>query len=162
MLRAILAFLALPTMVAAVFPWLVSRIPAASIFVSLYGFGLIGIGAGVLVASVISFYRRGQGTLAPWDPPRRLVVQDLYRFNRNPMYVAVTLVVWGWALCSGNPWNYAYAVLVPLVFHLRVVLYEETEMERLFGPAWASYRAAVPRWGFALHPYKPSAEDRGT
>jgi protein-S-isoprenylcysteine O-methyltransferase Ste14 len=158
MLRAILAFLALPTMVAGVLPWLISKIPATHIFKSSHGLALFLIGGGILLASVISFYRRGQGILAPWDPPRHLLVQDLYRFNRNPMYVGVTLVLLEWALCTGNPWNYAYSILVPVAFHLRVVLYEEKEMERLFGRAWVAYRDAVPRWSLALHPYRPSVE----
>ena len=143
-------------MVAGVFPWLISRIPATGVFRSVYGLALVVIGGGILLASVISFYRRGRGTLAPWDPPKHLVVGDLYRFNRNPMYVGVTLVNLGWALCTGNPWNYGYAILVPILFHLRVVLYEEKEMERLFGREWEAYRDAVPRWGLALRPYTRS------
>lgn len=161
MRRAILAFLALPTLVAGVFPWLVSRIPATDIFKSLYGLALFAVGGGILLASVVSFYRRGRGTLAPWDPPKHLVVQDLYRFNRNPMYVGVTLLTLGWALCTGNPWNYAYSLLVSVIFHLGVVLYEEKELERLFGREWEAYRNAVPRWGLALPPYTPKVEPDG-
>ena len=158
MLRAILAFLALPTIVAGVFPWLISGIAAAEMFKSFYGLALSMIGGSILLASVISFYRSGRGTLAPWDPPKHLVVADLYRFNRNPMYVGVTLVNLGWALCTGNPWNYAYVMVVPFLFHLRVVLYEEKQMELLFGRQWEAYRDAVPRWGLRLRPYTPSVE----
>lgn len=161
MLRAILAFLALPTLVAGVFPWLISKLPATDNFQWPYGVVLIVLGGGILLASVISFYRHGRGTLAPWDPPKYLVVQDLYRFNRNPMYVGVGLLTLGWALCTGNPWNYAYSVLVLVIFHLRVVLYEEREMERLFGREWAAYCSKVPRWGLVLHPYTPNVEPSG-
>jgi protein-S-isoprenylcysteine O-methyltransferase Ste14 len=152
-LRAILAFLALPVLVAGVLPWLISRIPAPPLFRSSGGAVLLVAGGFVLVSSVVSFYRRGRGTLAPWDPPKHLVVQDLYRFNRNPMYVGVVALVWGWAVVTGNPWSFLYAVVVPVVFHLRVVLYEEKQMARLFGREWALYREAVPRWGVILRPY---------
>jgi protein-S-isoprenylcysteine O-methyltransferase Ste14 len=155
MFRAVLAFLALPALVAGLFPWLVSHLPAPHLHRQCYGVVLIVVGGAILVASIVSFYRRGQGTLAPWDPPKHLVVQDLYRFNRNPMYVGVTLLTLGWALCTGNPWNYAYAILVPVIFHLRVVHYEEKEMERLFGREWEAYRNTVPRWGFRFRPYTP-------
>lgn len=159
LLRAILAFLALPALVAGVFPWLISKIPASVVFKSAGGGSvLILIGGTILLASVVSFYRRGRGTLAPWDPPKHLVVQDLYRFNRNPMYVGVALVLFGWALITGNPWNYVYAVVIPLIFHARVVLYEEKEMQRLFGHEWEQYRRAVPRWGIRFRPYTPSGE----
>ena len=157
-IRAILAFLALPAAVAGLFPWLISRIPAPAVSPWHYGIILMVIGGGILFASVVSFYRRGQGTLAPWEPPKHLVVQDLYRFNRNPMYVGVVMLVLGWALVTGNPWNYAYATLVPVIFHLRVVLYEEREMQRLFGREWHAYRSAVPRWGLRFRPYIPSVE----
>ena len=156
--RAILAFLALPALVGGLFPWLISRIPSPAIFRSPSGGILFVVGGAILLASVVSFYRRGRGTLAPWDPPKHLVVQDLYRFNRNPMYVGVVLVILGWALITGNPWNYGYALLLPLIFHARVVLYEEKEMERLFGREWEAYRGAVPRWGLRLPPYAPSVE----
>jgi len=141
--------------VAGIIPWIISRIPAVEIFSSLFSLALFAIGGGILVAATISFYRRGRGTLAPWDPPRLLVVSDLYRFNRNPMYVGVSLLNLGWALFTGNPWNYGYAIIVALVFHLRVVLYEEKEMDRLFGSRWKAYRDAVPRWGLCLRPYVP-------
>ena len=89
--RAILAFLALPATAAGLVPWGLSYLPAPGIFRSSYGVLPMLLGATILVASVVSFYRRGQGTLAPWDPPRHLVVQDLYRFNRNPMYVGANV-----------------------------------------------------------------------
>jgi protein-S-isoprenylcysteine O-methyltransferase Ste14 len=158
MLRAVMAFLALPALVAGVFPWLISRIPAPVLFRSFYGTALLAVGSGILLSAVISFYRRGRGTLAPWDPPKHLVVQDLYRFTRNPMYVGVVALACGWALVTGNPWNYVYAVVVPVIFHLRVVFYEEEQMERLFGREWTAYRQAVPRWGLVWRPYTPNVE----
>ena len=151
--RAILAFLALPAIVAGMIPWLLSRIPAPGIFQSGYGGLVMLIGGAILLASVVSFYRRGKGTLAPWDPPRHLVAQDLYRFNRNPMYVGVVIIVLGWSVITGNPWNYGYALAVPVMLHLRVVHYEEKEMQRLFGREWELYKNSVPRWGFRLRPY---------
>jgi protein-S-isoprenylcysteine O-methyltransferase Ste14 len=157
-LRARLAVRALPTLVAGVFPWLISRIPAPIFFKFPCGVALIAVGSGILLSAVVSFYRRGRGTLAPWDPPKRLVVQDLYRFNRNPMYIGVIALVWGWALLTGNPWNYVYAAAVPVIFHLRVIFYEEKQMERLFAPEWEAYRKAVPRWGITFHPYAPSVQ----
>lgn len=158
LLRAILAFLTLPALVAGLVPWLVSRIPATPLFRSDFAGVLLAVGGVVLLSSVVSFYRRGRGTLAPWDPPKHLVVQDLYRFTRNPMYVGVIALVWGWAVVTASPWNYLYAVIVPVVFHLRVVFWEETQMERLFGPEWSAYRAAVPRWGVTLRPYVPKTQ----
>lgn len=158
LMRAIAAFLMLPVMAAGVVPWLVSRITAPELYRSSAGIVPMQIGVCILLTAVVSFYRRGRGTLAPWDPPKHLVVQDLYRFNRNPMYVGIVAILLGWSLLTGNPWNYAYAVITPLLFHLRVVLYEEKEMERLFGHEWDAYREAVPRWGVVFRPYRPNIQ----
>jgi len=154
LLRAILAFLALPALVAGLLPLLLSQLPSPDVFRSDRGVAMMVAGLVILLVSVVSFYRRGRGTLAPWDPPVRLVVGDLYRFNRNPMYVGVVTILSGWALLAGNLWNYLYAALVPLLFHLRVVLVEEREMERRFGDEWEDYRRAVPRWGVSFRPYR--------
>jgi len=146
LLRSIVAFLTLPVVVAGVIPFLIARIPAMIWWRSPLGVLPMIVGMGILIISTVSFYRKGCGTLAPWDPPRHLVVRDLYRYNRNPMYVGVILIVLGWAMLTGSPWNYVYMVLLSVVFHLRVVLYEEKEMERRFGNEWESYRSKVPRW----------------
>lgn len=156
LLRAIIAFLLLPVLVAGVLPWFLAALPAPVLFRSVAGgLALLLAGSGILLVAAVSFYRRGKGTLAPWDPPKHLVVGDLYRFTRNPMYVGVIGVVCGWALISGQLWNYAYALILPVIFHLRVTLYEEKQMERLFGQEWQAYCQAVPRWGVAKRPYIP-------
>lgn len=163
-LRALAAFLVLPVMVAGVVPWLISRIPGngpgASPW-SLWGWVPVIPGMAILLGTVVSFYRRGKGTLAPWDPPRHLVVQDLYRFNRNPMYLGVILIVAGWAIVTGGIWNVLYAMILPLIFHLRVVRYEEPQMRRLFGEEWEAYRQRVPRWGWLVGGEKPRTPNGG-
>lgn len=152
MLRAALAFLALPTVVSGLIPWALASTSASVGFSTSFGAAPMSVGFVILVASAVSFWRRGEGTLAPWDPPKHLVIQDLYRFNRNPMYIGVVLMVLGWALLSGAVGCWAWALFVPGAFHLRVVLYEEPEMLKMFGSEWRRYRAEVPRWGIRLRP----------
>jgi protein-S-isoprenylcysteine O-methyltransferase Ste14 len=99
-----------------------------------------------LLWCVGAFYFDGRGTLAPWDPPRSLVVTGVYRLSRNPMYVAVVLVLWGWALGFRSPSLAIYALVVMVAFHLRVVLGEEPWLARKHGARWVQYKAHVPRW----------------
>jgi len=110
------------------------------------------VGAVVPLASVSEFFAAGHRTLAPIDPPRQLVVSGLYRFTRNPMYNGVVAVLLGqaWFFSSVRLLEYAATVLV--CFHLFVVLYEEPSLESRFGESYLSYRKAVPRWGFTVHP----------
>ncbi len=86
---------------------------------------VISIGCAGLLSCVRDFYRAGKGTWAPWDPPKHLVVIGLYRHVRNPMYVCVLLLIFGWAIYFSSRLIVAYAILLSLAFHLRIVLYEE-------------------------------------
>jgi protein-S-isoprenylcysteine O-methyltransferase Ste14 len=145
--RALLAFLALPTIVAGVIPWFFLR-PAASRFVAA-GLPLIVLGVALLLWCVREFYVAGKGTLAPWDPPRHLVTTGPYRYSRNPMYVAVLIILAGWAVCLDIQTSRApvyYAAFVAVAFHLRVLFFEEPWAARTFGAVWQEYVARVPRW----------------
>ncbi len=141
--RTVLAFLALPAMVAFVVPWLLHPRdrPAGSlgIFVALFGTIL-------LLWCVRDFYIAGRGTLAPWAPPTRLVTVGLYRVSRIPMYLAVLTILSGWALAYGSRTLWIYAVFVAIAFHLRVRLHEEPWLASVHGDEWTAYRARVPRW----------------
>ena len=88
----------------------------------------------------------GRGTLAPWAPPSQLVTVGLYRYSRNPMYVAVLTVLTGWAVCFGLRSLWIYAVCVAIAFHLRIILAEEPRLGKTHGEGWTTYRARVPRW----------------
>lgn len=161
-LRAVAAFLALPVTVAAVVPAALAMAKGAHAGGwPLAGGALIVAGFLPIGAAAVSFFQRGGGTLAPWDPPRRLVVEGLYRYNRNPMYVGVVTALAGWALATGLLSLALYAVAAWVVFHLRVTRYEEPEMRRLFGADWDRYRLAVPRWGLARRPFDPDAGRAG-
>jgi len=97
-LRALIAFLVLPVMVGGLLPWLLLPIDKWRTSGTWFGLPVLGCGIFVLLWCVRDFYVIGKGTLAPWDPPKRLVVVGLYRFVRNPMYVGVLGVVLGGAL----------------------------------------------------------------
>jgi protein-S-isoprenylcysteine O-methyltransferase Ste14 len=99
-----------------------------------------------LLWCVRDFYVSGRGTLAPWDPPRRVVAVGLYRYSRNPMYVGVTLMLLGWATAFAVPGLFVYAAVVAVGFHLRVVLGEEPWLARTHGAEWDEYARRVPRW----------------
>jgi protein-S-isoprenylcysteine O-methyltransferase Ste14 len=110
------------------------------------GLPALGIGLFLLLWCVREFYVSGKGTLAPWSPPRRLVTTGLYRFSRNPMYVAVALMLTGWTIACPSRMLAIYTCLVIVAFHLRVVFGEEPWLARTHGATWDEYRACVPRW----------------
>jgi protein-S-isoprenylcysteine O-methyltransferase Ste14 len=145
-LRALLAFLALPAVVGGILPWYLLSGDRWRTAGTLSGWPILFCGGCVLLYCVRDFYRIGKGTLAPWDPPRKLVRVGLYRFVRNPMYVGLLGWVAGWSLIAGSPVLGAYVIVLAIAFHLRVIFYEEPTLARLFGNDWAQYRATVNRW----------------
>lgn len=152
--RALLSFLLLPGMVAFALPaWLVS-IDRHRGDGSILGWPVVAVGATILLWCVRDFYVAGKGTLAPWDPPRRLVVVGLYRFLRNPMYVGVLTLVLGWVLVLGSPLLLFYVLCLGIGFHLRTVLAEEPYLAAHFGEDWTRYRAAVRRWWPRTSPWR--------
>jgi protein-S-isoprenylcysteine O-methyltransferase Ste14 len=144
--RALLAFLALPAVVAGVIPWFLSGSDRWKMRGTLLGWPILLLGACILLLCVRDFYRIGKGTLAPWDPPKKLVIVGLYRFVRNPMYIGVLGSIAGWSLLAGSLILGVYAVVIAIAFHLRVIFYEEPTLARQFDGDWNRYEATVHRW----------------
>jgi len=145
--RALLAFLALPGVVAYLVPLLLLP-PGDELSIHLIGLLPFVLGTTLLLWCVRDFYVSGKGTLAPWAPPQNLVVTGLYRYSRNPMYIAVALILCGWALTFRSAGLAIYALVVVVAFHLRVVINEEPFLARTHGDQWVNYRATLPRWLF--------------
>jgi protein-S-isoprenylcysteine O-methyltransferase Ste14 len=108
---------------------------------------LVALGAGTYVACAWRFATEGNGTPAPWDPPRTLVAGGLYRWVRNPMYVGIPIALIGEGWWWKSSAMLLYAALVWVAFHLRVVLYEEPKLREMFGDAFDAYCGRVKRWG---------------
>jgi protein-S-isoprenylcysteine O-methyltransferase Ste14 len=141
--RALAAFVAFPLMVAFVVPWLLR--PGNADFRAMGLPFLVG-GTLLLLSCVWFFYKAGRGTLAPWSPPKHLVTVGPYRFSRNPMYVAVLLVLIGWAIGYGSTAHWIYAGVLAIAFQLRIVSGEEPWLAQTHGGEWTTYRAEVSRW----------------
>lgn len=126
-----------------------------SVIPLLLGAALVGVGLALWAWTVRLLARVGEGTLAPWDPTRRLVVQGVYRHVRNPMISAVLAVLLGEAVLLGSwpllGWFAAFllanAVYLPLV--------EEPGLASRFGDEYAEYQRHVPRWVPRLRAWDP-------
>jgi protein-S-isoprenylcysteine O-methyltransferase Ste14 len=103
--------------------------------------------AGITAALHCSgLFRRGGGTPVPTEPPTRLVVNGLYLYSRNPIFVADVVILLGLFLHRGELLLLLYAGLAAVFAHALVVLREEPELRRRFGEEYARYEHAVPRW----------------
>jgi protein-S-isoprenylcysteine O-methyltransferase Ste14 len=111
-----------------------------------FAFPLWLLGGVMILRCFWDFTFTGHGTPAPIDPPTALVTTGLYRYVRNPIYVGVLNILIGHFLWFKAIWMLAYAVMVLLVVHLFVTLYEEPTLKKKFGVAYEQYCKSVPRW----------------
>src|SRR5208283_2520622 len=144
-------FVFVPCVLAGVVPWWISRWEFQLSFLGVeltrfVGAALILAGVAGLVDSFVRFALQGLGTPAPIAPPQHLVVTGLYRYVRNPIYVAVVAIILGQAVLMGDWRLIVYGALFWLACHVFVVAYEEPTLERTFGREYEAFRAAVPRW----------------
>jgi protein-S-isoprenylcysteine O-methyltransferase Ste14 len=140
-----------PGTVAVYIPWRITRwhlnpgLPLQPLL-ELAGGALIIAGTAGLIACFLRFALEGLGTPAPPFPTQKLIVTGMYRYVRNPMYVAVIAVVLGQALAFRSWKLAAYGACVWTVMHLFVLLYEEPKLRQTFGAEYETYLLTVPRW----------------
>jgi len=159
-LGSALFFMVAPCVAAGVIPWWITRWEFRAPFFGLEltrAVGVILIIAGTLglVDSFARFALQGLGTPAPIAPTQKLVVTGLYRYVRNPMYIAVVAVILGQALLFGAWGLIFYGALFWLACHTFVAVCEEPTLERTFGAEYEAFRANVPRWTPRITPWRP-------
>jgi protein-S-isoprenylcysteine O-methyltransferase Ste14 len=140
-----------PGTIAVYLPWTICRWHFAPPLLGFFPFRIIGVlmitaGLPILLDSFARFAIKGMGTPAPVAPPQHLVVTGLYCHVRNPMYVAVSLLIFGQGLLFGSIGLLEFGVVVWLGFFAFVVFYEEPALRRKFGKEYEEFCARVPRW----------------
>lgn len=149
-IRSLVAAAALPGIIAGYVPWRYFGLGAAQIDwrspLQLLGLVLGASGAGLLGICIWEFAHRGRGTLAPVDPPKHLVVQGLYRYVRNPMYVSVTTILLGELLILRTTAFLLYCAGWLVAVNLFVIGYEEPVLRHKFGASYERYTESVGRW----------------
>jgi protein-S-isoprenylcysteine O-methyltransferase Ste14 len=165
-LGSALFFVVAPCVLAGLIPWWMTRWEFGRAFFGLeitraVGVLLILVGLPGLVDSFARFALQGLGTPAPVAPTKNLVVTGLYRYVRNPIYVAVVAIILGQAILFGDWRLVLLGALFWLAFHLFVVAYEEPTLQRTFGAEYEAYRANVQRWIPRVTPWRaPEAGSR--
>ena len=132
--------------------WIDGTVAAAAAHI--IGIVVFLAGFALFVWCVSLFAREGKGTLAPWDPTKRLVVVGPYRYIRNPMITGVLAMLAGETLFFGSRviaiWTLTFFVINTVYF----VLLEEPGLERRFGAPYLDYKSAVGRWMPGAKPWK--------
>jgi protein-S-isoprenylcysteine O-methyltransferase Ste14 len=166
-LRHAFAIAVLPFTMAVLVPlWLARRAgvmlslagSAGGLAMQTAGLALVGVGLALFGASLRRFATEGHGTLAPWDPPRELVVRGPYRYVRNPMISGVLLVLLGEALVLRSRPHFLWACTFFAINGVYIPLLEEPSLEGRFGESYRQYCRHVPRLLPRLRPWNPGAD----
>jgi protein-S-isoprenylcysteine O-methyltransferase Ste14 len=162
-LRHVVAIGVLPFTMAVLVPlWLARRndtllapgTTVGAMVAQVAGVGLLLAGCSLFVASLRRFAGEGRGTLAPWDPPRALVLEGPYRHVRNPMISGVVLVLFGEGLLLLSRPHLVWALMFLGINALYIPLFEEPQLEARFGEAYREYCRHVPRIIPRLRPWR--------
>ncbi len=154
-----LSSLLLPITILIVVPWLLDPHPTlASGIQLLLGLVVIGLGLYVMARTILGFFQIGKGTLAPWDPPRRLVIAGMYAYVRNPMILGVITVVVGEALAVSSLPILGFAIFAFALNTVYFMFSEEPGLEKRFGEEYCEYKRNVPRWIPRRTPWKPESQ----
>jgi protein-S-isoprenylcysteine O-methyltransferase Ste14 len=165
MVRHLLAVLALPFNVLVTIPALILwrtegfHVPPLFAFSTDVGVASMAVGLTLMIATIGLFVRVGRGTLAPWSPTERLVVQGPYRWVRNPMISGVLFVLLGEALVFRSAGVFAWWAFFLLGNSIYMPLSEEPGLEARFGEAYLRYKREVPRWLPRLSPVPATPSD---
>jgi protein-S-isoprenylcysteine O-methyltransferase Ste14 len=165
LLRHLFSILVLPFTVTVIVPlWLlrndVSRDLAQQddgvrLLVLAAGSAALLIGLTLFISTVSHFARTGRGTLAPWDPPRVLVVNGTYRYVRNPMISGVLFILLAESLLTGSRRIVMWFILFLIINLVYVPLLEEPGLGARFGEQYRLYKENVPRWLPRVKPWIP-------
>ena len=128
------------------------------VFALVAGVAALVVGITLFFSTLMNFAVKGQGTLAPWDPPRVLVVEGVYRHLRNPMISGVLSILFAESLLTGSPrvlsW-FGFFLLINLIY---IPLFEERSLAARFGKRYQIYKKHVPRWIPRVTPWRASWE----
>lgn len=110
--------------------------------------GIICVLGGISIFLYCSqlFFSLGEGTPAPIEPPKKLVVAGLYKYSRNPIYLAYGTILLGELLFFGSSLLFGYFVASLFFLHLFVTRVEEPKLKKRFGKDYLEYCKKTPRW----------------
>ena len=165
-LRHIVSILLLPTTVTVVVPYLIlsssplqpvssAGLRLLQVIAVIAGLALLAGGLVLVCSTIRQFARIGRGTLAPWDPPKHLVLAGVYKHVRNPMISGVLLILLGETLVFRSLGLLVWLVVFFAINAIYIPLIEEEGLERRFGDEYREYKRHVGRWMPRIKAWEP-------
>lgn len=167
--RHLLSVALLPFMMAVVIPLWITRRTGNGLVIGTnalqyawqsVGAVLLVVGLILFSASLSRFVGEGEGTLAPWDPPRKLVVHGPYRYVRNPIFSGVIALLFGEGFFLLSPPHLQWALTFLVMNMVYIPLFEEPQLALRFGESYREYCRHVRRFVPRLQPWNPERAER--
>jgi len=167
-LRHAVSIFALPVLVAIIAPallvilfpfsvlWSFQFSTAISLLIT--GGLLAGIGFVLLFSTIKLFIKKGEGTIAPWNPTRKLIINGFYSHVRNPMHIGVFLILIGESILIGSLPLTFWTLLFIVGNLIYIPLIEEQRLAERFGDEYQIYKKNVPRWIPRLSSWKSNPQ----
>ena len=131
----------------AVLAWIVGAVLPVDLRGLVFGFGTLLVAAGLILIVLAALqFRAHQTSIVPHMHAKSLITSGVFRFSRNPIYLADALILTG--LCLR--WDAAAAlILVPIfiwIIQSRFIIAEEARLKADFPEEFAQYSAQTRRW----------------
>jgi protein-S-isoprenylcysteine O-methyltransferase Ste14 len=130
----------------------------AEIVLFIAGVLFIGTGFIFLYSTITLFIKKGEGSIAPWNPTRKLIVTGFYSHVRNPMHIGVFLILTGESIMLGSLSQILWSLLFIICNLIYIPSVEEQKLAERFGDDYKIYRKNVPRWIPRLSSWDPNPQ----
>ena len=117
-----------------------------NIIYQIIGVGLSAIGIIFFLYCSNLFSKIGKGTPAPIEPPKKLVIEGVYRYTRNPIFIAYFMIILGLFFIFGYFFMIIYIISAIIFLHFYLIYFEEPSLRKRFGDDYIMYTKNVPRW----------------
>ena len=116
----------------------------------IYPFWIVGLVIGVvgyfLVRRANALLARHQTSIWPFESPALLATSGPFSYSRNPVYLGMTLMLFGIAWSLGYITPFVFPILFAIVINIFVIPDEERELEKMFKNEYFQYKRKVGRW----------------
>src|SRR3989338_8200782 len=107
---------------------------------------LVFVGGLSIVFYSFYLFKKNKTPIIPGKKPEFIVIEGVYKFTRNPMYLGVTTALFGFAMYFGNMLSFLSPIIFFLIMNYYFVPFEEKLLEGLFGKRYLDYKKQVRRW----------------
>ncbi|MZR21880.1 DUF1295 domain-containing protein [Sneathiella chungangensis] len=117
----------------------------ANAYLTIIG-GLIAIISLIYLIISALKHKAAGSNVEPWKPTTTIITDGVYKYSRNPIYVAMAVVYAGVAIAAGSWLALLFLPLCLLFIRYYVIAREEAYLEEKFGKEYLDYKARVRRW----------------